>query len=292
MKRGKARTILILLASLVLGSAALVLVAIGVLYVLGERVLNQVHDYPLADVDVSADPATLAEGERLASITGCRGCHRPDLSGHVFFDGGALVGRAVASNLSVVAEQYADAQLAHTIRYGRRPDGRAMLGMPSSMYYHLADQDLAAIIAYLRSVPAVEKALPATRLGPLGRLALLSDELPLDAAMIARMGPRLPPPDPGDAVAWGRYIALTSCTECHGLDLRGHVFGDGHAIPGLAIAAAYSDAQFIHFMRTGEALGNRELELMSDMSRERFSHLTDDEIQALHAFLRTLGAVD
>ena len=38
-------------------------------------------------------------------------------------------------------------------------------------------------------------------------------------------------------------------------------------------------------MRTGVALGGRELGLMSDVSRGRFVHMTDDELNALHAVL-------
>lgn len=273
------------LAGLAFGSVSLVLLAAVTIYVLGERLLEKDRDVPLVPIEVVSDPAVVEKGERLATITGCNGCHGPDLSGRVFFDAGFLLARIVAPNLSTVAAEYTDAELARTIRYGVRPDGRAMVGMPSAMFYHLTDQDLGAIIAYVRSMPQVEKALPESRVGPLGRFGLLTGKYPLDAQEIEHLAPPGAPVDRDDPMALGRYMALTSCTECHGSDLGG---ADGFT-PGLAIAAAYDEGQFRHFMRTGEALGGRELELMSDVARYRFNHMTEGEIQALHRFLRSLG---
>jgi hypothetical protein len=48
---------------------------------------------------------------------------------------------------------------------------------------------------------------------------------------------------------------------------------------------SYDLEQFTRLMRTGKALGDRELELMSSVSRDGFSHLTDEEIAAIHAYL-------
>ncbi len=56
----------------------------------------------------------------------------------------------------------------------------------------------------------------------------------------------------------------------------------------MAVAVAYSDSAFRYFFRTGNALGNRRLELMSEMAEVRFSHLTDDEVGVLLAYLKTL----
>jgi mono/diheme cytochrome c family protein len=269
------------------GLAALAVLAVLVLYVLGERILNRERDVPVVSIQVPVDADSIAEGERLATVAGCRGCHRPDLSGNVFFDGGLLLGRAVATNLSVVAASYSDEQLAATVRYGVRPGGRGMLGMPSAMYYHYTDEDLGAIIAYIRSMPPVEKTLPSTRIGPLTRWALVTGEFESDADIVARLEPRDEAPDRSNPIARGRYIAMTTCSECHGNDLKGQ-----HGTPDLVISSAYTGEQFRHFMRTGEALGKRELRLMSNVARDRFSHLSSDEIEALHLFLRSMTGVE
>jgi hypothetical protein len=42
-------------------------------------------------------------------------------------------------------------------------------------------------------------------------------------------------------------------------------------------------------MRTGKARGDRELKLMSEVARGRFSHFTPEELQALFLYLQTLG---
>jgi mono/diheme cytochrome c family protein len=97
---------------------------------------------------------------------------------------------------------------------------------------------------------------------------------------IMRMGPRLAPSELADTLHYGEYLARTACTECHGNEFE----GDGG--PDLAIAAVYSPDDFARLMRTGIAMGQRELQLMSSVSRSRFSHFTDAEIRALHAFLR------
>jgi hypothetical protein len=57
----------------------------------------------------------------------------------------------------------------------------------------------------------------------------------------------------------------------------------------LAIAATYSRDEFMHLMRSGAALGGREIGLMSDVSRRRFSLMTDDELHALYVFLESLA---
>ena len=58
--------------------------------------------------------------------------------------------------------------------------------------------------------------------------------------------------------------------------------------PPLVIAKAYKEAEFVQFLRTGKAIGNRELPLMSDVSRNRFIHYSEEEIKAIYAFLMQL----
>jgi mono/diheme cytochrome c family protein len=126
-------------------------------------------------------------------------------------------------------------------------------------------------------------------IGPLGRLGLVLGEFQPEAIFVRRDSAAVTlaeRPVDADTLGLGRYVARTSCTECHGADLRGHETGP----PSLVVATGYAPAEFRHFLRSGTAKGGRELPLMSDMARERFSHLTDAEVAALHAYLRTLAA--
>jgi cytochrome c553 len=271
------------------GLGALVVLVLGAasfIYLASERMVRKTYDLPFSSITFPTDSLLLTEGQRLATVRGCyNGCHGERLEGGVFIDE-PLLARIVAPNLTQVVAQYTDAELERVVRHGVRRNDRSTLGMPSSMFYHLSDRDLGAIIAFLRSASLTEGPAAEIRLGPLARLGLVLGKYSPQAEMIDHHAPRLAVRDTSDHNTWGRYLALTSCTECHGLDLRGNPDGSG---PNLAIAASYSEADFVRLMRTGRALRGRELRLMSDVARRRFSHLTAGEIKALHAYLSTLG---
>lgn len=160
--------------------------------------------------------------------------------------------------------------------------------MPSDMLNHIDDKDLGAIIAFLRAQPATDSNLPETHAGLLWRLGIVLGN-PMTAPATANIDQQAEHSRPGhrqSLLANGRYIALSTCTECHAQDLRGYP-GD---TPTLAMVAAYSLDDFTRLMRTGIALGDRKLnEMMTGVARGRTAYLTDDEIAALHAYLQSLA---
>lgn len=263
--------------------AVVVLAGYATVYGASHRMVHRSYDAPLVEVSRPATPELIAEGERLARIRGCIGCHGRAMEGQVFFDQ-PWVARIVAPDLTRVAAEQTDAELERAIRHGVRADGRGVWVMPSNMFYHLSDDDLAAIVAYIRSVPRHNGPATEIRLRLLGRVGLVTGKFPLITAGIDGSEPRMTV-DPDDPLSLGRYLALTSCTECHGMDLRGHP----PETPDLRIVAAFSLDAFTALMREGTGLGGRELGLMGDMGRSRFTHFTDEEIAGLHAFLVTLA---
>ncbi len=266
----------------VAGLVGLVLLAVATVYVASEIVLRRSYDVPLEAIAVPTDSASIAEGRRLATIRGCyNGCHGTGLDGTEFWDQ-PWIARLVAPNLTQVAAQHSDAELERIIRDGVRPDGRSTWGMPSASFYHLSDPDVGAIIAFIRSQPLTDGPATEVEVRLLARIGVLTGEFPPQAQVIEHGAPRLDERTRSDTLAFGAYLARTICSECHGLDLRGD---PRSPTPTLAIAAAYSREEFIRLMRTGVALGGRDLGLMSDVSRRRFVHMTDDELHALHAFL-------
>ena len=269
-----------------LGFAGLFFSAAVVVYIVSERVVRRTYDAPGTPVSVPRDSGSIREGERLADIRGCRGCHGAQLAGDVFVDD-PLLARVVSPNLTIAAREYTDAELERIIRRGIRPDGRSVVIMPSGMFSVLDDADVGKIIAYVRSVPPTEGNPRKVHVGPLGRLGFALGKFQ-PAAVEARRAVALSRsyPTGRDPLARGAYLARTACTECHGFDLRG-----GDKPPDLRIAAGYSRDEFIHLMRTGKAPGNRELTLMSRVARGRFSHFTDSEIEALHDYLLARAAV-
>jgi cytochrome c553 len=192
-----------------------------------------------------------------------------------------LLARLIAPSLTGAAHRYANADLVRIIRRGVRPDGSSVIGMPSEMFSGLTDGDLGRILAYLHSVPPSSGLAPERRLGPLARLAFVAGKL-RPAAELVRRADQMSGgwPDNGDATASGAYLARTSCTECHGLDLRG-----GDRAPDLRIVAGYSFEAFTELLRRGTALGNRELPLMSQVARTRFRHFTGQELRGLYTYL-------
>lgn len=79
-----------------------------------------------------------------------------------------------------------------------------------------------------------------------------------------------------------RYIARLACGECHGAKLEGN---DDPSRPDLIVASGYSLEEFRRLLKTGEPTGGRRLDLMAQVAKSRFSHLSEDEIDALYRYL-------
>jgi mono/diheme cytochrome c family protein len=254
------------------------------IYTASERALHRTYATPVEWAGAwPVEEEDLEEGRRLATLRGCYGgCHGTTVEGSLFFDE-PRIARLAAPNLSLAVREYSDAELERVIRRGVRRDGRSVFAMPSPMFSHLADEDYARIVAFLRSQPVVDGDHTEFDLGPVGRIGVALGRFPPLATRVETRSPQKVPRE--DRLEWGRYLALTVCSECHGPDLR----GDPEGGPDLRIAAAYSDEAWFTLMRTGRGLGDRELGLMTSVSLSRFQHLTDDEALALRAYLGTLA---
>jgi mono/diheme cytochrome c family protein len=263
--------------------AAIVMASAIAVYVISERVIHRKYDVALEPpIEIPTDASSIAEGERLARIRGCNGgCHGDSVGGRAW-DEGFFAGHAMAPDLALASRTYSTAEITRIIRHGVRTNGEGVEIMPSPMFYHLSDADLGRIIAFLRSAPVTDKRMYAFNAGPMWRWQMANGEWAPWPEDIATLGPRMAPPAAGDTLRVGEYLARTSCSECHGNTLE----GDGRT-PNLTVAAAYSPEDFTTLMRTGTALGGRDLHLMSEVARSRFAHFTDAEIAALHAFLRS-----
>jgi cytochrome c553 len=261
---------------------ALGVMVFGVVYVLSERILTRSYAVPASAVSIPTDAAALTEGRRLATIHGCLSsdCHGMHGEGHVVFDQ-PMIARIVAPNLTSAVRRYTDAQLAGVIRQGVRPGG-SVLVMPSEAFVALTDADLGRILAFLKSLPAVDGPGPSISPGPVGRIGLAVGKFKTAPQLIAEAA--TPPEATSEEAAFGRYLARTVCAECHGGDLRGASNPD-FTTPGLAVVAAYSPDAFTALLRTGVPLGGRTLRVMGPRARENLSYLTDPEINALYGYL-------
>jgi mono/diheme cytochrome c family protein len=269
-----------------LGSlAALAIVACVVVYIDSERTLGRTYEVPAIAMSIPTDPASIAEGRRLAITRGCfGGCHGRQVEGAVMFDE-PMIGRIVAPNLTAAVRRYSDSELVGIIRNGVRPDGRSMMVMPAEAFVLLTDDDMGRIIAFLKSLPSVDGPGPSISMGPLGRIGLAVGKFKPVAKLIAETVP--PPAAMSEATTYGRYLARTTCAQCHGTSLRGASNPD-FTSPSLQAVAAYSPEAFTQLMRAGVALGGRNLPTMSPWAARHLSQLTDAEIAALYSYLHTM----
>jgi cytochrome c553 len=264
---------------------ALAALASAAIYLLSERELARKYPVTAVTLDVPRDPDSIAEGQRLAFVHGCyNSCHGPHGEGGLFFDQ-PMIARIVAPDLTKSVHRYSDSELAAIIRNGLLPDGRSVVVMPSEVFVDLEDKDLVRIIAFLRSVPQSSGSDPSVSLGPLGRLGIVTGRFNTAARLIAKAEP--PPEVAEEHASHGRYLARTVCAGCHGTKLEGDTYPD-FTSPSLRIVAAYSADDFMRLMRTGLALGGRELRVMSPAARDNLSHMTDPEIADLYAYLRAM----
>ena len=259
----------------------------GVFFASEAMLRDVTYDAPF-DHPIPTDAASIERGRYIARTRGCFGCHGQQLQGWNFDEQWDWPARAVAPNLARYAREHEIATLEAAIRQGISAGGRAMVSMPSFNFARLTDTDLADLIAFLRSAPIVEVDLPSPRLGWSVRWELLT--IPnLHYEDWADQVPELTlDPERNPALARGEYLAMTTCNECHGPDLRGETLIEG--TPDLAIVRAIDRETFETIIRTGRGLGDRHLGLMTLVAADRFAEMTEQDIDDLHRFLQTLGS--
>lgn len=232
---------------------------------------------------IPMEQASLPEGQHLLQTMACVECHGEGVRGRKFLDISNVL-TLYAPNLTHVAKNASDQQLAQAIRQGVGHQGEALLIMPSESYQNLTDAQVAALIKAIRATPAAGEATPARKVGPLGRIGIVNGMVKFApevteeyaAAQAADLGPRF---------AAGRHIAVTVCSGCHGPTLSGKEAEPGTIAPDLKIAGSYDLPAFTRLMRAGLPPDGRQLKMMTGVSQKAFSHFDDAEIAELHAYL-------
>lgn len=224
--------------------------------------------------DYKSEAARVAHGKRLADILDCTGCHGANFQGTDLANQ-PEEGAMYAPNVTLLLGKYSDAELDRLIRHGRPKDGREFWFMPVESYQFLSDRDLAAVIAYLRTLKPEGKALPPFEFNAVERKDVEAGNLGNAQAQLVKYREK-PPVDLGPEHAWGRYMVETTCTACHNNALQGWP----DFTPDLDIAGAYSKPELTRLLtdgtsKTGKAVG------MSDVARRQFSRLTPREREAI-----------
>lgn len=266
----------------------------------------------IAAVVLSA-PGTHAFGETVVERgeylvrgpMGCGNCHTPlgpdgpivdqELSGRLVEKNDNFT--AMASNITPASRitDWSDADLATAIREGRRPDG-SLIGppMPFAMYRGISDNDLAAIVAFLRTVQGVENELPDSEY-----------HIPLPPAYGPPVETVADVPR-GATSEYGAYLSgpIAHCIECHSpfgpqgpiLEKAGQGGFEFHGPWGISVApnitshedgiANYTDAQIAAMIVDGTHVDGSSM--MPPMPYGYFSRMTDDDVAAIISYLRIL----
>lgn len=234
---------------------------------------------------VSNDP--VSHGERLSAVLGCIGCHTPDLTGEDWTEPG--LGVLWTANLTQSAASYPADELSMMITRGKRPD-RALMDMPSYLFSELHPDDIDALVSYLKSLPVTGEIHPEPTIGPQLAEDIASGEFRDSMEWVAEMKDQAPP-DLGQEHEFARFILRATCVECHGMNLQGSAerMSDAPPRPDLRMVGAYAYDDFVTLMKTGKALGNRDLEMMGGVARWRYSRFTETEMNAVYAYLVELA---
>jgi mono/diheme cytochrome c family protein len=271
-----------------------ILLAVFILNALSNARLNRVYAIPELGFAIPNDDDAIRRGSHLVrDLAGCTDCHGEDLAGDMLYDD-PLFGQIVASNLTAgeggVGASYRDADWVAAIRHGVGPDRKPLIFVMSSYYNTLSDDDLGAMIAYLKNISPVDNELPDTRVGLLSRGFLLIDPTLLPAEVIDHFRTRPPAPEPEVTVDYGAYLAF-ACKICHGENFAGGLsVGAGLNLTPGGDLRSWTEADFIRALRTGITPEGDELD-PEIMPWRRLRRMTDDELKALWLYLKTLPAV-
>ncbi len=243
------------------------------------------------------DTAALDRGRYLYASRGCVDCHGANGGGRTFIDdpnGLRVAGPHIGPGPGSVTAGYRPEDWVRVIRHGVHPLGRPLMIMPSEDYNRFTDDDLASLVAYIRSLPPTEGGAAVIDL-PLPVRALYGFGMIQDAA--AKIDHTRPPAAPvpeGVSVQHGAYVA-NMCLGCHGAQLAGGKIPGGppdwpaasRLAPGEGtVMARYPDAEsMMRLFKTGKRPDGTPVQVMPF---ESLREISETDMRALHLYLRQL----
>ena len=300
-------------------SLALVIVVVGGAYVGTHQHLT--FDAPYPDVVASKDSAIVERGHYIVrSVAPCASCHGDPAQSAANAQGTevALVGgfefaippgnfytRNLTPDSATGLGAVSDKAIARALRYGVGHDGRALL--PFMEMQGLADDDLEAVVSYLRTQPAVNHRVPDHQYTVLGKV--------LKATVLAKpVGPSGTPlakSPRGTSVETGRYLveSVALCWACHTERsqmtgaLTGPKFGGTTGFtettdpdhswsppnitsdPETGRLGKMTEDQFVARFRQGRILPG------SPMPWQAFSKMNEEDLRAIYQYLKSVPAV-
>jgi cytochrome c553/mono/diheme cytochrome c family protein len=247
---------------------------------------------PVKEIQVDGTPEQVERGRHLAAAF-CVECHSP--TADFPMTGGVDLGKDLPINLGSFYSanltpagrigDWTDGELFRSLRDNVDADGQRLVSMANTNVRHISDEDMLALIAFLRSQEPVESDVPSPATQPNFLALLLSGanvvpERPLITEPIVA-------PQKEASSDYGRFmVSFLDCKSCHGEDLNGGTNPIGPKAPSLRLVKAWSEEEFITALRTGEGPNGYKFgELMPWRSTGR---LDDTELSALYQYLVSL----
>jgi hypothetical protein len=189
---------------------------------------------------------------------------------------------------------WSDEEIARAIRYGVHRTGRSLRFMPAMDYVALSLGDTAALVAYLRGLPAVERPSHENRYGPVARALSVLGQMPVmfPARIIDQSRPFGEKPAEGATPEFGRYLAH-ACVGCHGTEFKGGKIPGGdpkwpHASNiRLGSDPRWTEAAFRQAIQTGVSpISGQKIRM--PMPVALLAQMDEKELGALWAYLGSL----
>jgi mono/diheme cytochrome c family protein len=269
-----------------------------------------------ASAQAPAGPELVARGKYVFAAAGGCGCHtekgKPVNSGGRRYDGpfGTVYSTNITPDRQTGIGGWTDAQIIAAIRAGRRPNGERLIPVhPYPVFNGMAEEDLRALVAYLRSLPAVNRPnVPKRITVPLFESVFLP-------AWLAAFAPRETPPRsaPTSGLARGEYLvrAVGHCGECHtprtlthATDntrfLGGNPSGpEGSVVPNITpdrdTGLTWSEEEIADYLGTGNKPdGDVAGDLMAEViegTTAGYKDLTKEDRLAIARYLKSIPAV-
>jgi mono/diheme cytochrome c family protein len=276
------------------GVFALVLAAVSGASLRGTYLVYGPRGRPVQSITVERTPERVARGAHIARAY-CAGCH--SMNADLPLSGGKDIGKEVpipigsfpTANLTPAGRvsEWTDGDIFRAVREAVAPDGQHLLVMSAVRARTLSDEDLKSVIAYLRSQPTVGTRAPNEKLTLLGTIMAGAGMLPILPGLPPQSIAAVPE---GATPEYGQYVAgWLGCDECHGSSLAGGGGGIMPKGPSLRSVLGWTEDGFVQTIRGGKTPFGKQLDSLM-MPYNMYKRLSDTELKAIYAYLRTLPA--
>lgn len=265
-----------------------------------DSIVQRTLDIRPLQMDIPTDSVSLAIGKKW-TISMCAECYGADLGGQMFIDD-PMIGTLYAPNLTSGEGgigYYSDNNWLGALRHGVSATGRPLMIMPSQEYTKMRAEDVGGIIAYIKTVPPVDRTNGETAFKPFAKFLLSigafgdlfgADVIDHHAAIPENVIDQTP-------FDRGEYLtSITGCKGCHGSDLSGMASGDPNSPPAANLTsggnlASWSYNDFSEFLKSGNTKEGKIID-NKFMPWKAYGKLPDEELESIFTYLKSLRPME